>query len=248
MSLALNLAPEGKPLVLSNVDDPDLAQRLKRMGLFQGTRIMRLDQDIMVQPVRVRGPKGEFVLGGGMAMKTVVHLDDGRKLPLSEMQPGELGHIEGQTGGPGLALTLETLQIETNERIQLVRKLPPMEYTAVIINAQTAERIHLTEGMAAKIWGRMQDCQLQFVSARTKEKFHVLKILGGTKATQMLSNQGIEAGKTLILENVGQAKSMQLTVRNPVVITSNEGLRLFLDPQHAGQIQVREINPEKLIK
>ncbi|MBC2733566.1 MAG: ferrous iron transport protein A [Desulfobacteraceae bacterium] len=241
MYIPLTDAPADKPLVLVKVADPNLALRLKRMGLFAGSKIVRLGQEVLVQPIRVRGPKGDAVLGGGMAMKIVVHLNDGRKLPLAEMQPGETGHIEGLTGGTGLAGALETLALKLNDRIHVVRKLPPMEYIAVI---EGAGRVRLTEGMAAKIWGRMQARLLQFVSARAGEKFQVEKILGGTKARRMLRTRGIEPGKVLILEGVAQAQSLQVGVRNPVVISSREGLRLFLTPSDGKQILVRGAGTE----
>ncbi|MBC2712741.1 MAG: HAD family hydrolase [Desulfosarcina sp.] len=75
--------------------------------------------------------------------------------------------------------------------------------------------------------------------ARAGEKFHVDVILGGTKARRMLRTRGIEPGKVLILEGVAQAQSLQVGVRNPVVISSREGLRLFLTPSEGKQILVR---------
>lgn len=237
MYVPLNDAPLGEPLVLVKVTDPNLALRLQRMGLFEGSEIVRLEQEVLVQPVRVRGPGGEAVLGGGMTMKMVVHLDDGRKLPLAEMQPGETGHIEGVTGGTGLSEALKTLQLKSNDRIHFVRRLPPMEYIAII---ETSGRVRLTEGMAAKIWGRMQERMLQFVSARVGEKFHVEKILGGVNAAHMLQTRGIEPGKVLVLEGVAaQAQSLRQGIRNPLVISSREGLRLFLTPDSGEQILVR---------
>lgn len=237
MYVALIDAPLDKPLILVSVANPALALRLRRMGLFEGSEIVRLDQEVLVQPVRVRGPKGEVVLCGGMAMKIVVHLEDGRRLPLAEMERGETGHIEGLTGGTGLAGALEILGLKINDRIDCVRKLPAMEYIAVI---EGAGRVRLTEGMAARIWGRMQDRQLQFISAQAGEKFHVRDILGGARANAMLCSRGIEPGKVLTLEGVAQAQSLKDGFRNPVVISSREGLRLFLEPKDGERVFVRE--------
>lgn len=238
MSMSLTEAPLDKTLILAKVADPALALRLKRMGLFEGSEIVRLDKEVLVQPVRVRGPGGEeAVLCGGMAMKIVVHLEDGRKLPLAEMERGESGHIEGLTGGPGLAGALEVLGLKIDDRIDCIRKLPPMEYIAHI---EGSRRVRLTEGMAARIWGRMGDRLLQFASARVGEPFRVRDILGGNRATAMLCSRGIEAGKTLILEGVAQAQSLKDGFRNPVVISSREGLRLFLETKDATRIMVAE--------
>lgn len=227
-------------MVIKKLTDPELAMRLGRMGLFEGSEIVRLDEEVLLQSVRFRGPKGEAVLGGGMAMKTVVHLDDGRKLPLVEMRPGETGHIEGLTGGTELARALETLGLNSGDRITFVRKLPPMEYVVVILEG---DRLRLTEGMASKVWGRMTGPPLQLVSARAGEEFHVEKILGGASARRMLGTRGIEPGKILVLEKVAQAQSLQVSAQNPVVITSREGLRLFLTPEDGKKIFVQEARP-----
>ena len=208
------------------------------MGLFEGSEITRLDQEVLIQPIRVRGPQGDAVLGGGMTMKIVVHLDDGRKLPLAEMKPDEAGHIEGLTGGRRLESALETLGLKMNDHIRMLRRLPPMEYVAVI---ESQGRVRLTEGMAVKIWGRMHGKSLQFVSSRAGERFHVEQILGGANACQMLGSRGIEPGKILILEGVAPAQNLRMGVRNPVVITSAEGLRLFLNLSDAEQILVQQI-------
>ena len=234
-------APFCRPLMIRKMIDRELAMRLGRIGLFEGSEILRLDEEVLVRPVRVRGPEGDAVLGGGMAMKIVVHRLDGQKLPLIEMQPNESGHIEGLTGGTALEKTLETLRLKRNDPILFLRRLPPMEYVAV---AAGGGRVRLTEGMAVKIWGRMSGPPMQFVSAPTGAPFHVDQILGGPTAWEMIRNQGIEAGTDLILEEVVPAQSISPGVRTPVVVFSPEGLRLFLPPGDAAHILVAPINSE----
>ncbi len=236
MSLQLIDAPLGEPLVLAGVLDPELALRLRRIGLSEGSEIVRLDGEVLVQPVRIRGPRGEAVLGGGMAMKTIVHLDDGRRLPLTEAEPGEGGHIEGLAGGPAFSRSLGILGLKSDDRIEVTRKLPPMEYITLV---ESGGRVLLTEGMAAKIWGRMADRMQQFVSARVGRLFHVMDILGGSNARQMLRSRGIEPGKIITLETVARAQTLQPDIRNPVVISSREGLRLFLEATDGRRILVR---------
>ncbi len=237
MYLSLTHAPFGKLLTLVKTENPDLAARLRRMGLFEGREFLRLDEEILIQPVRVRGPKGEFFLGGGMASKVVIHLDDGRKLPLAEMKAGETGHIEGATCGSGLIKTLDTLGFKIDDEISFVRKIPPMEYVTVV---RGGSRVRLTEGMAAKVWGRMQDRTLQFASARVKEKFEVLKLLCGTKAQEIFASQGIAPGKVLTLEGVEQAKNLFMGNYHPLIISTPDGLRLFLQHKDGERIFVRE--------
>ncbi|MFH1137682.1 MAG: FeoA domain-containing protein [Pseudomonadota bacterium] len=241
MYLPLTKAAFGDLVVMEKIIDSDLAGRLRQMGLFEGSEIVRLNQEVLVQPVRVRGPGGEVVLGGGMAMKIVVHLDDGRKLPLVEMRSGETGHLEGLTGSPDLSAALETLGLGPNCRLVFIRKLPPMEYVTLV---SEGGRVRLTEGMAAKIWGLMQGRAIQFVSARSGEKFLTRKIIGGPGSRRMLLARGIEPGKTLVLEKVAQAQSVHSNLQNPVVISSREGLRLFLTPEDGKKILVRKPGPD----
>lgn len=238
----LTTAPLGKPLELIKVMAPDLAIRLSRMGLFEGSYLTRMEQEVQMQPVRIRGPKGESVLGGGMAMKTVVHMDDGRKYPLAEMKKGEKGHIEGLSGGTKHAENMKVLGLFENTEVEILRKLPPMEYTTLI---EGEKRVRLSEGMATKIWGRMEEETLQFVSARTGVPFVVEKILGGSKSCCMLNEFRIQPGTTISLEHIAMAQSLKIGVRNPIVISSHDGLRLFLEPHHAEQILVRAADPSK---
>jgi Fe2+ transport system protein FeoA len=238
MRIPLTQADVGKPLTIHKMANPELGTRLGRMGLFEGSEILRLDQEVLVQPVRVRGPGGDAVIGGGMAMKIVVHLPDDRRLPLIEMQPRQSGHIEGLTGGVALLETLETLGLKPDDPILFIRRLPPMEYVVI---TEGGNRVRLTEGMAAKIWGRMGGRSMQLVSARTSEPFEATRIMGGHNARRMLRDQGIEQGAKIRLEGVARAQSLQLTTRNPVGIATRQGLRLFLEDKDANEILVRPV-------
>ena len=103
-----------------------------------------------MHPVRVRGVKGEVVLGGGMATRVIVHLDDGRRMPLMDMKPGQRGHIKGTTGSINLADALNTLGLKEDGEIVYLRQLPRMDYTVVVRKNAT---VRIPEGMAAKVWG-----------------------------------------------------------------------------------------------
>jgi hypothetical protein len=54
----------------------------------------------------------------------------------------------------------------------------------------------------------------------------------------MLYSRQIEPGTILVLENVAPAQSLRTETRNPVVIASREGLRLFLNPEDGRRILV----------
>ncbi|CAN2049329.1 Ferrous iron transporter FeoA domain-containing protein [Candidatus Magnetomoraceae bacterium gMMP-1] len=239
MFISLLYAPYGKSLILKKIKNQNLASSLYRMGLFEGTELVRLDEEVMLQPIRFKGPEREAILGGKMATRVIVHLYDGRKLPLLEMKPGEIGHIEGLTCATELARTLEILGFKENDEITFIRKLPPMEYVAVL---EKSKRVRLTEAMAAKIWGRMKEKMLQFCSAQRGEKFRVQELLCGKNAREMISSLGIKPGSILVLEGVEQAQSLFMNKHNPIIISGKDGLRLFLQQKQAQKIFVEVIS------
>ncbi|NDV18418.1 ferrous iron transport protein A [Pseudodesulfovibrio sp. JC047] len=225
MYTSLTHAPTGVGLTISRITDPHLESRMGKMGLFVGGDITRLDEDVALQTVRVKGPKGEVVLGGGMGVKVVTHLDDGRMIPLTEMKPGETGHVECVTAGGPVQDGMEALGLKNNDPIELIRILPPMEFIAII---QGRGRIRLAEGMAAKILGRMGDIQCQFANAQAGMDFEVERILGGHRAQRAIASLDIAPGVILRLESVGKAPSYQMTRQSRCVVSSPEGLRLYL--------------------
>ena len=117
MYQTLTEAPFEKPLLLVKVADTSFAARLRRMGIFEGMELIRIKEDVKLQPLRARSRSGDAVIGGGMSAKIVVHFDDGRKLPLAEMSPGETGHIEGLTGGAGLSDALSVIGFKNDDRL-----------------------------------------------------------------------------------------------------------------------------------
>ena len=237
MYQTLTNAPFEKSLLLVKVADPSLALRLRNMGIFEGMKLIRVKEDVKFQPIRVEGSKGDVVIGGGMSSKIIVRLDDGRKFFLSEMKPDQAGHIEGLTGGIGLSSALKILGLENNERIRLIRKLPSMEYIALM---EKKGRIRLTESMAAKIWGEMDKKEFQFNFAQKGKKFLVKSILGGQNAREMIRSRGIEAGNVLVLEGVKPARNLYMSKHNPIVVSTKDGLRLFLKGKDCEQIFVKE--------
>ena len=156
------------------------------------------------------------------------------------MKPGETGHIEGRTGGSGLQKALDLLELYINDRIIFLRRLPPMEYLTYIETDN--QRIKIPEGIAAKILGRSGSQTLQFCSAPTGQPFHVTDILGGKNAHRATSGYGIEPGKILIPEKVGAGRNLYMSNKKTrFVISTSEGLRLFIEPYQAGKILVSEI-------
>ncbi len=242
MYSSLTHAPTNIPLTISRISDQDLESRMGRMGLFVGDKITRLDEDVALQTVRIKGPKGEVVLGGGMGGKVVVHLDDGRMVPLMEMQPGETGHVECVTAGGPLREGMKALGLKDDDPIELIRILPPMEFIAMI---EGRGRIRLAEGMAAKILGSMGDIQCQFANAQVDMDFVVEKIIGGQRAQRAITSLDIAPGVTMRLESVGEAPSYQMAGRNRCVVSSSEGLRLFLRYDQADLVIVEHATEEE---
>jgi Fe2+ transport system protein FeoA len=241
MPIPLLGAAVGVTLVLSRVTDAHLAKELRQMGIFEGDEVVRLDEEVLMQPLKVRGPQGDAVLSCGMASKIVVHFDDGRKIPLVEMQPREHGHMEGITGGPEFMHALDVLGLNRNDEIQLLRKLPPMEY---ITRIGGKKRSHLTEGMAVKIWGKIADTEMQFVSAQTGKDFLITDILGGKNVQLALQGYGIDVGSVLVLEGVAQAQCVIMNQIHPfVALSTSGGLRLFFHEHQARHIYLKPKDP-----
>jgi Fe2+ transport system protein FeoA len=241
MDIPLTEAPFDKPLTLSRVDREDVDAMLSQVGLFRGQAFTRENEEVLLHPVRVHTSSGDIVLGGLQAMRMIVHLDDGRKMPLLEMLPGQTGHIEGATCPNRIMETLSVLGLSADDPITFLRQLPPMDYTALV---DRKKRVRINEGMAAKIWGRVGERRLQFVSAGKGQPFIVEKILGGFRAGQALEEKGIAPGKTISLETVAPAQTFSTTSREPVVITTEAGLHLHLPPGQAQHIYVKPAEPE----
>jgi len=236
MQISLDRAPVDQQLRLGPVLKPGLGDRLRRMGLYPGCILRREDEEVALSPVRVRGPKGEATLSAGMAAKVIVHHDDGHKTPVIEMLPGEEGHIEGFTAGTDLQQALCTLGLCEFDRIQLLRKIPPMRYT---VRLGEHHRLYLTEGMTAKLWGGMDGREMQFANARKGHPFTVATILGGDSAREQIAALGIRPGSVLTLENVGPDLAVgNEDGRDCIVVTSADGLRLYLKPDQAASIIV----------
>lgn len=232
MKIPLNKAPFNKPLSLEKVSDDYLLRKFEHLGLYQNDIITRLDEDILIRPVKIETSSGMIIIGAGMGSKIVAHLDDGRKIPIAELRKGETGHIEGIIGGTKLAKSLETLGLKNDDKITFIRSIPPMEYS-VIINS--TKRVRIGEGVASKIWGSTDDGKkTQFSSSSKGKKFLVEKVLGGKKALDVVAMHGdIKPGAILVLEGVKPTETLAMATghkhNNPVIITNKDGLRLIIE-------------------
>ena len=235
MLSSLSEAPAGVELLVEKIADNELNTNLTCMGIYIGSALSVLDREIALQCVRIRGPKGEVVLSGGMGGKVVVHMDDGSMQPLSEMVTGDQGHIEGLTGGKALTDSLAALGLKNDDRIEFVRKLPGMEY---VVWVDGVGRIRLAEGLAAKILGKMGDIECQFANAQANAPFEVTQLIGGGRAQKALRTLGIDAGTKLVLEFVGKARSYWMAGKDRIAIMTRDGLRIFLRKDQADVVVV----------
>nr|WP_320049574.1 FeoA family protein [uncultured Desulfuromonas sp.] len=228
-------APVDQPLLLHAIHDRRLAAQLEKIGLSANSRLTRLDETLTLRTIRVESASGQAILSGGMGLKTIIHLDDGRRLPLMDMEVGQSGHIEGTTGGRSLTQILETLGLKEDEPITLIRKLPPMEYRVRLENNQ---RITLSEGDAARIWGECEQSQIQFSLASAHKTFQVARLLGGHQAQQRLVKDSIQPGSDLVLESVRSVQDLCLAPEPQLVINSQDGLHLHLSQEESRHISV----------
>lgn len=227
-------APCGQALKIEKINSVKLAEKLTHMGVFDHSQVFRMDAETNLHTVRIKTSHGETVLSGGMGGKIVVHLDNGNIIPLTEMKPGETGHIEAVEGGEELLAAFNALGLENNEEISLIRSLPPMEY---IIHVENKGRVRLSEGMAAKILGTQVDSPyVQFANARTGVPFTVKQVIGGRNAQKIMNAFGIKANDILTLQYVENASSYHMTRGERYILSTHEGLRVYLSKEQAEAI------------
>ena len=237
MYSALIDAPLHTDLILLEITRPELARWLQRLGLFIGSHIVCHGEEVNYHPVRVRGTKGDVVVPAGLGIKVFVHLDSGECKPLTEMKKKEKGHIETMFLGRGCSQALSHIGIEEDTDITFIRALPHMDYITVI---DKQKRTRLTEGEAARLWGKCEgEEETQFYFAKKNKPFSVQEIIGGRKICEHLKTHGVEPGCTLMLEVIEQTRKLHKPGAEPVTISSPGGLRLYLNQSQASRIIVK---------
>ncbi len=233
-------APAHTDLVILEITRPELAVWLQRLGLFTGSHIIRHDEEINYHPARVRGEKGDVIIPAGLGLKILVHTENGEKKPLLEMSKKEQGHIETMSCGRGCINAMTRLGIREDTDITFIRALPHMDYITLI---DDRERTRLSEGEAARIWGKCQGEkeETQFYFARRKKTFSVSEIIGGKTVRKHLKTHGVQPGSLLMLEKIEQTQELHKPGVEPVAITSQGGLRLYLNPVQAEQVIVKSV-------
>ncbi len=234
MPLPLSQAPYDQPLIFEHVTDTPLSRRLQRLGISRGDVVTRMSEEARAFPVRVRTPKGEIVLAPGMASKVIVHHDDGHKTPVSEMHPGEEGHVEGLVCDSALEYGLQILGLRENDRLRMLRHIPPMDYIALAEGA----RLFLPESLAVKLWGTARDQEMQFAVAGRGIPFLVTAHIGGARSTAILQRMRLVPGRLISLETVRPAPSAGRRSKDQNILQTHSGLRLHLRPDQEDGVMV----------
>lgn len=235
MLTTLAQAPVGASLVVARIAGEDFAARMARLGLYEGIRLMRLDETITVGPVKVRGVKGDAILSGGLAEHVVIHLDDDRRLPLLECAPRDSGHVEGTTGQTAVEDSLKELGIVEGDRIELVRRIPPMRYT---FSVNGKGKVQMDENMASHLLGDTPEGPAQFSSVGIGVVFTVRRILPGDKADATLASLQVHPGTELVLFAVAVSQPLHFAKESPVACMTKSGMRLYFHAEDAEAIFV----------
>ncbi len=230
-------APVHTDLTLLDVTHPGLRRWLQRLGLYTGSHLMRHDEEVNYFPVRVRTHRGDVVVPAGLGIRVFVHVASGERKPLVEMHRKETGHVETMSCGRGCIEALAHLGLAEEAEVTFIRALPHMDYVTVI---ERRERTRLTEGEAARLWGKGEDgIERQFYFAAQHRPFVISDIIGGRNVREHLRTHGITPGCSLVLESIEQTRELHKPGAEPVTISSQSGLRLYLNRTQAGQVIVQ---------
>lgn len=234
-------APKGVSLSISDIAGEDFAARMARLGLYKGARLMRLDESVTMGPIKVQGSLGNAVLSGWLAGQVVIHLEDGRRIPLPECSPGDSGHVEGITGQDVVEESLRELGIAEHDRIVFLRRIPPMNYAFHVTGEDwqgSRQRFRMNEFLAAHVLGTTEEGPAQFSSVGMGENFTVRRILPGEGAEAALASMNVVPGAQIVLESVSISHDMHFTHHAPVACVTKEGLRLYMTEADAQRIIV----------
>ncbi len=226
---------------VSQITEPNLKTKLQKIGVDVGTELMPLEAYEKTLPVRMRlvGQKKDILISPTMTMQMLVHSSDDKKISLAEIPIGSEAHLEGITGNSThLVKDLEKLGITVGTTdFQILRRLPPMLYTA--FNEEN-KKVRLTEGMACKILGEMDDEIIQFSMAGKGRKFTTKTLLGGEKAQEKLNLLGVHIGGELLLDHVEPCDEPQFcrNKQEQIRLITKDKMQFYLPQENCRHILV----------
>ncbi len=227
---------------MTKISEPLLKKQLQKLGVDIGTHLMPLEHIEKTLPVRMRlvGQKKDILISPDMTIHMVVHSSDDKKTSLAEIPVGSSAHLEGLTGGDeNLAQDLEKLGICAGVTdFKILRRLPPMSYLA---SNEQGKRFNLTEAMASKILGEMENETIQFSMAGRGRKFKVRTLLGSSKNQAELTSLGVNIGGHLLLDHVEPCPCLTTVCchqKSNIRLTTKDNMQFYLPQNAASQVLV----------
>ena len=236
MLIPLSEAPMGVELEINHISGSEFANRLSRLGLYQGAVIRRLPQETAIGPAKVRAKGKDITLSGWFAGHIVMHRDDDCRLPLLECRSGESGHVEGLSGQTFVEESLLALGISEGDEITYLRRVPPMLYHATL---RGKPAVSINEVLASHILGETADGVVQFSAVGTGEVLTVTKVLPGEDADVFLAGLGVIPGVDLVLSKVSARQNISVDHSAAIACMTAADLSLYFHERDAGCIFVK---------
>ncbi len=225
--MKLSDAKSGGFYKILSVKEPELARRLGAYGIFAGTIVSKVGRgDIELATLKISTEDGTKALSGSLARHLFYKSPSGEKRSIYEQEAG----ADFTVVVPKMALKdASMLGIKGGDTIQVIKKLPHMEYITLIGHKT---RCRLSEAHAACIIGDGR----QFSFASKNRDFIVDTLLSQETYSQVMAVNGIEKGTVLNLEGIETGKSVHLDDYPDMVICTVEGLRVFISEKTAEKI------------
>ncbi|MCD8553446.1 ferrous iron transport protein A [Seleniivibrio sp.] len=225
--MKLSDAKSGGFYKVISVKDAELARRLGAYGIFAGTIVSKVGRgDIELATLKISVKEVTKALSGSLARHLFYKSPSGEKRSIYEHETGtDFTVVVPKTAAKDMA----RLGIKGGDTIQVMRKLPHMEYITLVGHKT---RCRLSEAHAACILGDGK----QFSFASKSRDFIVDELLSQETYAQVMSVNGIQQGTPLTLEGIETGKSVHLDDYPDMVICTAQGLRVFISESTAEKI------------
>ncbi|MGE4266835.1 MAG: ferrous iron transport protein A [Deferribacterales bacterium] len=225
--MKLSDAKSGGFYKVMSVKDAELARRLGAYGIFAGTIVSKVGRgDIELATLKISVNEVTKALSGSLARHLFYKSPSGEKRSIYEHETGlDFTVVVPKTA----ASDMTKLGIKGGDTIQVIKKLPHMEYITLVGHKT---RCRLSEAHAACILGDGK----QFSFASKNKDFIVDELLSQETYGQVMSVNGIQKGTQLTLEGIETGKSVHLDDYPDMVICTAQGLRVFISESTAEKI------------
>ncbi len=205
----------------------DLERKLGAYGIFSGSVISKVSKgDIELNTLKIITKDGTKALSGSLARHIFYKSPSNEKRSIYEHAVGEwFPVVVPRIAAPDM----NALGIKRGDLIQVVKKLPHMEYIALIDHRV---RCRLSEAHAACLIGKGR----QFSFAGKGVGFVVEEIISLDTYSEVMSVNGIHRGTVMVLEGIESGKSVHMDEYPDMVLCTAEGLRVFIAMSTAEKI------------